>query len=117
MSRACWFNGEMDEKADVEVRSSATAGTWTQVLRFQGADASGTEQADLSAFGANDLQLRFRYFDAEWEWWWAIDRVELVGTARLSLCALAVGGSAALVVVSADQIAVNEFMACRSSSW
>ena len=74
-----WFNGEMDEKADVEVRSSATAGTWTQVLRFQDADASGTEQADLSAFGANDLQLRFRYFDAEWEWWWAIDGVELVG--------------------------------------
>ncbi len=74
-----WFNGEMDEKADVEVRSSATSGAWTQVVRFQGADALGSEQADLSASGAADLQIRFRYFDAEWEWWWAIDQVELLG--------------------------------------
>ena len=74
-----WFNGEMDEKADVDIRSSATAGVWTQVLRFQGADALGAEQVDLTAYGAADVQIRFRYFDAEWEWWWAIDNIELLG--------------------------------------
>ena len=74
-----WFDGEMDEKAVVEARSTATGNVWTQVLLFQGADASGTVEADLSAYSDVDLELRFRYYDAEWEWWWALDDVVVFG--------------------------------------
>ena len=74
-----WLDGEMDEKADVEVRSGATTGTWTPVLQYQGADAAGAAEADLTTFGAADLEIRFRYYDAEWEWWWAVDDIELLG--------------------------------------
>ena len=74
-----YFDGEMAEKAVVDVRSTATAGAWTEVLRFQGADASGTSEVDVTAQAASDFEIRLRYFDAEWEWWWAVDEVALAG--------------------------------------
>lgn len=73
------LDGEMDEKADVEARSSATSGAWTPVLAYQGADSSGEQTADLTTVSATDLEIRFRYYDAEWEWWWALDDVEILG--------------------------------------
>lgn len=74
-----WLDGEMDEKGTVDVRSSVTGGVWTELARYEGADASGLVELDLTAYAASDLQVRFRYFDAEWEWWWAVDDVTLLG--------------------------------------
>ena len=69
----------LDEQADVDVRSSTTSGVWTNLANFQDGDASGLVSLDLTPFSAADLEVRFRYYQAEWEGWWAIDSVELVG--------------------------------------
>ena len=74
-----WYVGGLDEQADVHVRSSATGGSWVLLQNYSGEDASGTEQFDISIFSAPDLQIRFHYYNAEYEWWWAVDDVVLIG--------------------------------------
>lgn len=73
------YSGGLDEKGDVDVRSSATGGAWVNVERFQGGDASGVVTVDVTAQAAADLELRFHYWDARFEWWWAVDDVEVLG--------------------------------------
>jgi hypothetical protein len=77
-----WYSGGQDEQADVQVRSSLTGGSWTTVANFSGADASGVETLDISALaaGASDVQVRFHYYNAVFEWWWAVDDVFLLGS-------------------------------------
>jgi V8-like Glu-specific endopeptidase len=74
-----WFGGNLDEKADVDVRSAATAGSWVNVARFSGGPASGLVTLDLTPYSAADLQVRFRYHNAINEYWWAVDDVYLRG--------------------------------------
>ena len=75
-----WFDGSLEEVADVDIRSTATAGAWTTVTTFTGGDALGTVEVDLTAVPrGNDVEVRFRYSNAEWEWWWAVDDVEVLG--------------------------------------
>jgi hypothetical protein len=75
-----WYAGGRDERGDVDVRSSATGGLWVTLASFSGADATGTVTVDLSsrAAGQPDVQVRFRYHDAQYEWWWAIDDVFVI---------------------------------------
>ncbi|NNF15999.1 MAG: hypothetical protein HKN70_04585, partial [Gammaproteobacteria bacterium] len=74
-----WYSGGLDEQGDVEVRSSATGGTWVVVQNYSGGDSSGTVNIDIASFSASDLQVRFHYYNASYEWWWAIDDVMLIG--------------------------------------
>jgi len=76
-----WYELGLDEKGDVDVRSSATGGVWTNVLRFEDHDDAGLETADVGALGAGagDFQLRFHYHDARFEWWWAVDSIAVLG--------------------------------------
>ena len=74
-----WYSGGNDEQADVDVRSTATGGVWVTVANFSGADTAGAVSIDLSAQAATDLQLRFHYYDATYEYWWAIDDIYLLG--------------------------------------
>ncbi|MCP3957818.1 MAG: hypothetical protein GY719_08200 [bacterium] len=76
-----WFSGGTDEQADVDVRSGATGGSWVNVANYSGADAAGTVMIDITAqaAGQSDLQIRFHYYDASFEWWWAIDDVFVLG--------------------------------------
>ncbi len=75
-----WYVGGADEQADVEVRSSATGGVWTTVASYSGASSSGTQAIDITAMAAADLQVRFHYYDAVFEWWWAVDDVFVIGS-------------------------------------
>ncbi len=77
-----WYSGGQNEKGDVQVRSSLTGGAWTTVAGYAGADASGVVTLDVSAqaAGAADVQVRFHYYDAVYEWWWAVDEVYLLGS-------------------------------------
>ena len=77
-----WYSGGLDEQCDVDVRSSATGGAWVNVVKFQDADASGAVSVDISAqaAGQSDVQLRFHYYNAQFEWWWAVDDVFLLGS-------------------------------------
>ncbi len=75
-----WYTGGQDEQADVQVRSAATGGAWTTIANYSGGNTSGFVTLDLTPYAATDLQLRFRYYDAAWEWWWAIDNVTVRGS-------------------------------------
>lgn len=73
------FKHYQTEYSDVDVRSTATGGVWTNVARYQTVDTSGPVLLDISAQAGNqpDAQIRFRYFNAQWEYWWAVDDVRL----------------------------------------
>lgn len=74
-----YYSAGLDEQADVEVRSAATLGVWTAVANYSGGDTSGTVQLDITAYSGPDLQIRFHYYNASYEWWWAIDDVTIFG--------------------------------------
>lgn len=70
-----------EEIADVDVRVGA--GDWQNILKYQGDDASGAVEIDISAIADGQLgvQIRWHYYNANYEWWWAIDDVEVSGVA------------------------------------
>jgi hypothetical protein len=76
-----WYGGGYNEQADVDVRSSATGGAWVNVVNYSGASATGSVSLDISAQAANqsNVQIRFHYYNANFEWWWAVDDVEVFG--------------------------------------
>ncbi|MCJ7693406.1 MAG: hypothetical protein MUO22_08335, partial [Sedimentisphaerales bacterium] len=63
---------------DVDVR--VNGGSWQNLLRYQGVDAGGLVEIDLSlvADGQPDVQLRWHYYDANFDGYWGIDDVQLV---------------------------------------
>ena len=74
-----YYDNATAEQCDVAVRSSATGGVWVNVANYSGADSSGTPTLDVTAQAAGDLQVRFHYYDATYEYWWAIDDVTVLG--------------------------------------
>ena len=83
-----WYSGGINEQADVDVRSSATGGAWVNKANYSGISANGTVVLDLSVQAANqsDVQIRFHYYNANFEWWWAVDDVLVFGDTQ-SQCA------------------------------
>jgi hypothetical protein len=71
-----YYGSSEPEKGDVEVRN-AFQGVWVNVARFEKASASGRVVIDLTPHMGPGIQIRFRYHDAQFEWWWAIDDVHL----------------------------------------
>ncbi len=65
------------EVADVDVSINGGA-SWQNVLS-QTSDASGHVILDLSALAGNqpDVRVRFHYYDANFDWFWQIDNVEI----------------------------------------
>jgi hypothetical protein len=74
-----WSFYNWDEICDVDVR--VNGGSWQNLARYKGADASGVVQLDLSACAdaQANVQIRWHYYDALWEYWWGIDDVQLSG--------------------------------------
>jgi hypothetical protein len=76
-----WFSGNQNEKGDVDVRSSLTGGAWVNVFRNQGASSTNPDHRTIDltaqAAGAADVQIRFHYYDAAFEWYWMVDNVRL----------------------------------------
>ncbi len=75
-----YYDSGQPEKGDVDVRSAATAGAWTNKARYT-ASTSGLVALDVTAEAAGqaDFQVRFHYYDAIWEWWWAVDDIAVRG--------------------------------------
>lgn len=76
-----WYPGFRDEQAEVRVRSAATGQQWVTVKSYAGGDAGGIEIVDLAAYAAADLRVAFRYSNANWEEYWAVDDVAVLGDA------------------------------------
>ncbi len=73
------FNQFEEEICDVDAR--AAGGAWTNVVRYQGTDASGQAELDVSsiAAGRTDVQIRWHYYNANYADFWGIDDVEIYG--------------------------------------
>ncbi|MEV0797364.1 S8 family serine peptidase [Kribbella sp. NPDC050281] len=70
-----WLGGE---KADVDLSIDGGA-TWANVLR-QAVDVRGLKEIAIpQAAGKSAVQVRFHYYDAQYEWWWQLDNV-LIGS-------------------------------------
>ena len=76
-----WYDGDGDEKGDVDVRSSLTGGAWVNVFRNQGADSPNPDHRTINitgqAAGASNVQIRFHYYDGAYEWFWEVDNVKV----------------------------------------
>lgn len=103
-----WYSLGEDEKCDVDVRSTATGGSWVNVARFEDGDATGQVALDVTTqlAGTSDAQVRFRYHTAQFEWWWAVDDVSL----RADL------GDVCYPWTS-DQVFVDDFETGSSARW
>lgn len=69
-------------KAEIgEVNVRVDAGPWQTVARYQGADAEGVVGIDISQIAARqpDVQLRWRYYNTNRDWYWGIDNVSITG--------------------------------------
>ncbi len=76
-----YYESGQNEIGDVDVRIDG--GSWQNIARYQGADTSGQIELDLSAYGAEgagDVQIRWHYYNAYYEWFWGIDDVEIIAT-------------------------------------
>jgi hypothetical protein len=75
-----YFNWLGPETADVDIRSSLTSGAWVNVGRWT-ADTANPEHAEIDitdqAAGVADLQVRWHYYDADYEWFWYVDNVQI----------------------------------------
>jgi len=72
------------ETADIDVRSSNTSGSWFNVGRWTSTtDNPQHEIIDLTAqaAGAGDVEIRWHYYDANFEWYWYVDNVRVSFTA------------------------------------
>jgi PKD repeat protein len=74
-----YFRKWTSEICDVDVRISG--GAWQNIARYQNSDASGNVSIDVSGIAANqgDVQFRWHYYDAVFEYYWGIDDVSIVG--------------------------------------
>jgi hypothetical protein len=77
-----WYSGGLEEVADVDV--SVDGGTtWTNVFRVQalndGYPTANTKVVDITdlAAGKPNVKIRFHYYNANYDWWWAIDNVKV----------------------------------------
>ena len=68
------------EVADVDIR--VDGGAWQNVAQYQGADAYGEVELDLSSIADGDpnVHIRWHYYNANWDWFWGIDDVQLIAT-------------------------------------
>jgi len=74
-----YFKSNNDEKAEVDVRLNGQ--TWQNIAHFEGATTEGIVELPLSDYGIDgepNVQIRWHYFDAYFDWWWAVDDVQIL---------------------------------------
>jgi hypothetical protein len=73
-----YFSG--DEVADVDIRVDGAP--WQNAVRYQGSDYAGPVEISLSGFGADgdpNVQIRWHYYNANYDYYWGVDDVEVLG--------------------------------------
>jgi hypothetical protein len=74
------------EIGDVDIRING--GAWQNMARYQEADYAGLVELDLSGFGADgaaSVQIRWHYYNANWDLYWGIDDVQIITTPVVSV--------------------------------
>ncbi|MBN2384135.1 immune inhibitor A [bacterium] len=88
-----YFNRYGSEYADVDVRSTNTGSAWSTVGQWT-ADTTNPqlESIDITteAAGADDVQIRWHYYDANYEWYWYVDNIVVsftaAGSCEMNIC-------------------------------
>lgn len=64
---------------DVDVRVGS--GSWQNVAHYTGNNFSGQVELDISSIadGQENVQIRWHFYNANWDWFWGIDNVQVVG--------------------------------------
>ena len=67
--------------ADVDVSLQGPGGPWVNVWRQTSSKETSLEVIDLSAqaAGQTNVTVRFRYHNANFDWWWQVDNVRIYG--------------------------------------
>ena len=76
------FTSYSDEIVDVDISINGAGGPWTNIWRRTAADYWGdSELIDITvqAAGRPNIMVRFHYYNANFEYWWQIDDVEVLG--------------------------------------
>jgi Peptidase C10 family/Carboxypeptidase regulatory-like domain/Spi protease inhibitor len=74
-----YFRHWVTEIGDVDIR--VNGGVWQNAARYQGVDYSGLVELALSGFQADgdpNVQIRWRYYNANHDYYWGIDDVQIV---------------------------------------
>ncbi len=76
-----FYSGGQSERGDVDVRSSLTGGAWVNVFRNQSASSANPDHRSIGitaqAAGAANVQVRFHYYQATYEYYWQVDNVKV----------------------------------------
>jgi uncharacterized repeat protein (TIGR01451 family) len=79
-----FYDQYQTEIAELDVRSSLTGGSWVNVARWS-ADTTNAqiENIDITAqaAGAADVEIRWHYYNADFDWFWYVDNVRVSFTA------------------------------------
>lgn len=87
------------EIGDVDIR--VNGGTWQKMARYQKTDYVGLAELDLSDFGADgnpNVQIRWHYYNANYDYFWGIDDVQIIAsrivpTVTVGKCSVAAGSN------------------------
>lgn len=77
-----YLNYLAGESVEVHVRSSKTGGAWILMASYtEDVIPIERESIDMTAeaAGASDVQVRWHYYDASYEWYWALDNIVIKG--------------------------------------
>lgn len=68
-----------NEIADVDIKIGD--GNWQNLIRYKGEDKEGEAVIDISeiAKGKDNVKIRWHYYNANFDWYWAIDNIEIYG--------------------------------------
>jgi len=71
-----WYSWGDDEKGDVDIKVGE--GAWQNLKRYRGSNAEGSVFVDITGIvaGQGNVKIRWRYYDANYDWFWAVDDVE-----------------------------------------
>jgi hypothetical protein len=81
-----------DEKCDVDI--SIDNGAWQNILQYTDSSTGGYISEDISAYaaGQSNVRIRWHYYDANYDWYWGIDDVKVIGNYRASTMQMSMGG-------------------------
>lgn len=101
-----YYDGGAAEKIAVDIETAPQ--TW-QTLWSRTAEERGpkTVDVDLTPHAGGTHRLRFRYYDADYDWWWQVDEVQVLGEGGTQQTAPAVPSGIGATADSATQITVN----------
>jgi len=96
-----YYSSGNNEVGDVDVSTDGGM-TWTNVLQFTASSANPEHVSEnISSYvtGISTVYIRFHYYNANYEWYWAVDNVKVIteSAALCNICSCPFPGSFDLV--------------------